>query len=68
MVKEMMLEECPDERRMFNTTVEVLGHGDPLFAIAKTLEIWSVMAPPNGSYGKQCAIMCNEILKVVKDE
>jgi len=62
-----MLEECPDERRTFNTTVETIGAGNSLLAIAKMLEIWSLMSNPNGSLGKQCAIMCNEILKSINN-
>jgi len=60
-----MLEECPDERRTFNNTVETIGAGNPLLAIAKMLEIWALISNPNGSYSKQCAIMCNEILKSI---
>lgn len=58
------MSETPEdagERLQFDCLVKQFGN--PLDAIAATLDIWSRMAPPQGSYGKSLAIYSNEVAK-----
>lgn len=52
------LPEDADERRMFDSNVQTLGH--PLLVIANALAILASTSPPQGSFAKQMAIMSNE--------
>lgn len=51
------LAEDTAERKMFDDTAALAG--GEIQAVAYALSIWSTMAPPHGSFGKQCAIMSN---------
>lgn len=63
MLMSKLLAENPDERRMFDSGVQVLGQGNVLRYIAGTLLLWHKMAPEGGSYREQLAIMSNELMK-----
>lgn len=58
------LPEDPDERRMFDAAAETFG--GPLRAVATCLALWGQTACPDGSFGKQCLIMANEVRRAAE--
>ena len=58
------LPEDKDERRMFDESAKTFG--GPLRAIANCLTVWGRSADPNGSFGKTCIIMANEVRRVAE--
>lgn len=60
----MNLPEDPDERRMFDEAAKTFG--GPLRAVANALTVWSRASSPEGSFGKQLAIMANEVRRAAE--